>query len=40
VLLRLRALMSDPHAVGLRNVSPSAEELLRAAGIADLFNLY
>ena len=40
VLLRLRALMSDPHAVGLRNVSPSAEELLRAAGIAHLFNLY
>jgi anti-anti-sigma factor len=40
LLLRLRALMSDPHAVGLRNVSPSAHELLRVAGIAHLFNLY
>lgn len=40
VLLRLRALMSDPAAVGLRNVPASAEELLRVAGIAHLFNLY
>jgi anti-anti-sigma factor len=39
-LLRLRAVMIDPGAIGLRNVPEQAALLLRTTGVDALFNIY